>query len=55
MPPKSAVTAPPFAVACLGLGRPVNFTTSLVGMGAIDLTNTRGLVTNAGGKVTPDF
>ena len=53
MPPKSAVTAPPFAVACLG--QPVNFATSLVGMGAIDLAKTEGLVTNAGGEVTPDF
>ena len=50
MPPKSAVTASPFAVACLG-----SFATSLVGMGAIDLAKTEILVTNAGGKVTPDF
>ena len=33
----------------------MNFATSLVGMGAIHLAKTEGLVTNAGGKVTPDF
>ena len=33
----------------------MNFATSLVGMGAIDLASMKGLVTAAGGEVTPDI